>query len=206
MSEVPARLHAAVFEHVFGAALPVVASYAAGKARYLLERLDPDMRGDFEDIAQDVLIGLTEPLPVERIRHWRAVLVQELRWRILHQRRARLAAKRHPGHRVGWEEVGDADTPAVADIGVAVVGRAVIVAALGAVADHQTRAVLEATFVIAADGSYCDVRTTAEAATILGVSREKVKRLRAVGTRELRQVLGESLDSDAEFDIEEAQR
>lgn len=194
-SEVPERLRPAVAEHVFGVDLVTMSTYAASKARYILDRLDPDMRSDFEDVAQDTMVELTATLPSERIRHWKALVLKKLQWQVLQDRRSRTAEKRHPGRRVDYEPAvlvledhrhGDAEDR-LAD-------RAVLRDALASITHAETAAVLRATFVIAADGSYTDVQTTGEVAADLRFSQEKVKRLRASGAKLLRAAVRARLD------------
>jgi hypothetical protein len=194
-SEVPERLRPAVVDHIFGADLVTMSSYAAIKARYLLDRLDPDMRSDFEDVAQDTMVELTATLPTERIRHWKALVLKKLQWQVLQDRRSRTAQKRHPGLRVDYEAAvlvledhrcGDGEDR-LAD-------RAVLRDALASITHAETAAVLRATFVIAADGSYTDVQTTGEVARDLRFSQEKVKRLRAAGAKLLREAVRARLD------------
>lgn len=195
-SEVPERLRPAVVDHIFGADLVTMSSYAAAKARYVLDRLDPDMRSDFEDVAQDMMVELTATLPTERIRHWKALVLKKLQWQVLQDRRSRTAEKRHPGQRVDYESTvlvledhrcGDAENR-LAD-------RAILRDALASIAHAETAAVLRATFVIATDGSYSDVQTTGEVARDLRFSQEKVKRLRAAGAKLLREAVRAQLDA-----------
>ncbi|MFD3743019.1 hypothetical protein [Nocardia sp. NPDC058633] len=194
--EVPASLRPAVVVHIFGADLATMSSYAAAKARYVLDRLDPDMRSDFEDVAQDTMVELTATLPTERIRHWKALVLKKLQWQVLQDRRSRTAEKRHPGQRVEYESAvlvladhrcGDTETR--------LVDRAILRDALDSIAHAETAAVLRATFLIATDGSYSDVQTTGEVARDLRFSQEKVKRLRAAGAKLLREAVREQLDA-----------
>ncbi|MFI6172711.1 hypothetical protein ACIBCN_38450 [Nocardia sp. NPDC051052] len=204
MAEVPEPLRYPVFEYIFGADLTTVAAYAADQARRIVARVDPDVRADYEDVAQDVLIRLTDKLPAERIRHWKTVLIQELQWRALHLRRARLVAKRYPGRRIDYDDaVVHLQDTGIADTNERLVRREMIAAALAAITHQETCAVLSATFVLADDGSYFDVRTTGEVADLLGISQEKVKRLRAAGVKILRSILRDLLDTPDETDEEE---
>ncbi|MGY0500971.1 hypothetical protein ACWZHB_20995 [Nocardia sp. FBN12] len=195
-SEVPEQVRPAVVDHIFGVDLVTMSSYAAAKARYVLERIDPDMRSDFEDVAQDTMVELTATLPTERIRHWKALVLKKLQWQVLQDRRSRTAEKRHPGQRVDYESAvlvledhrcGDAENR-LAD-------RAVLHDALASITHEETAAVLRATFVIAPDGSYTDVQTTGEVARDLRFSQEKVKRLRAAGAKLLRDAVRAQLDA-----------
>ncbi|WP_067862807.1 sigma-70 family RNA polymerase sigma factor [Nocardia shimofusensis] len=193
--DVPERLRPAVVEHVFGVDLTTMSTYAAAKARYVLERLDPDMRSDFEDIAQDALIQLTEILPGERIRHWKSVVLKHVQWQVLRERRRRTADKRHPGHRVDYEStVLVLEDHAQGETGNRLVDRTLLLNALDSIPHEETAAVMRATFVIAADGSYADIQTTREVAHDLRFSQEKVKRLRAQGARQLRAALRAHFD------------
>ncbi|TDP32774.1 hypothetical protein DFR75_10512 [Nocardia ignorata] len=203
-STVPAPLRLAVVEHIFGADLVTMSTYAAAKARYVVERVDPDMRSDFEDVAQDTMVALTVTLPAERIRHWKTHVLQQLQWQVLQNRRRRTAEKRHPGLRVDYES-----TALVVEDHTLVGGedrladRAVLQDALDAIPHPETAAVLRATFVLAPDGTYTDVQTTKEVAEDLNFSQEKVKRLRAAGTKMLREALRVQLDA-RDQDTEEA--
>lgn len=190
ITEAPVESHRAVFEHIVGVDLAVAAAYAAQKAFHVLREIDADMRYSYEDIAQDVIVGLTDPLPAEPIRHWRAIIVQNVRWRVLHLRRERLAAMRHPGRRVDYDSaVAQLSDSSAVDDHDRLLAREEIAAALDAVPDPEVRAVLRATFVLPThDGGY-DIRSTAEASELLGISQSKVKRLRASGVLVLRQLL-----------------
>lgn len=195
-SEVPERLRPAVVDHIFGADLVTMSSYAATKARYVLDRLDPDMRSDFEDVAQDTMVELTATLPTERIRHWKALVLKKLQWQVLQDRRSRTAEKRHPGHRVDYEStVLVLEDHRCADAENRLADRAILRDALDSIAHAETAAVLRATFVIATDGSYSDVQTTGEVARDLQFSQEKVKRLRAAGAKVLRAAVRAQLDA-----------
>ncbi len=194
--DVPERLRPVVVEHIFGADLVTLSTYAAAKARYVLERIDPDMRSDFEDVAQDTMIELTATLPPERIRHWKALVLKHLQWQVLQDRRRRTAEKRHPGHRVDYESaVLVLEDRTARDTDDRLADRTILQNSLGSIAHVEIAAVLRATFVIAADGSYTDVRTTREVAEDLGISQEKVKRLRAAGVKLLREALRTQLDT-----------
>ncbi|MFD8098406.1 hypothetical protein ACFV24_02630 [Nocardia fluminea] len=193
--DVPERLRPAVVEHIFGVDLITMSTYASVKARYVLERIDPDMRSDFEDVAQDTMIELTAILPTERIRHWKALVLTRLQWQVLQDRRRRTAEKRHPGQRVDYESaVLVLEDQTTHDIDNRLADRAVLQDSLGSITQEEIAAVLRATFVIAADGSYTDVQTTKEVAKDLGISQEKVKRLRAAGVKMLRDALRTQLE------------
>ncbi|MFD3506594.1 hypothetical protein [Nocardia sp. NPDC058666] len=193
--QVPQHLRPAVVVHIFGADLVTMSSYAAAKARYVLDRLDPDMRCDFEDIAQDTMVELTATLPTEHIRHWKALVLKKLQWQVLQARRSRTAEKRHPGHRVDYESaVLVLEDPTCGDAENRLADRAILRDALASIAHEETAAVLRATFVIAPDGSYTDVQTTGEVARDLQFSQEKVKRLRAAGAKLLRAAVLAQLD------------
>ncbi|MFC6011070.1 hypothetical protein [Nocardia lasii] len=203
--DIPEQLRPAVAEYIFGADLVTMSTYAAAKARYLLERIDPDRRSDFEDVAQDTMVELTTIMPTERIRHWKALVLKQLQWQVLQDRRRRTAEKRHPGRRVDYESavlVLEDQTTRGCDSRL--VDRAVLRIALDSIAHEETAAVLRATFVIASDGSYADVQTTKEVADDLGISQEKVKRLRAAGVKMLRATLRTQLDTP-DTDNEEEQ-
>lgn len=195
-SEIPEQLRPAVVDHIFGVDLVTMSSYAAAKARYVLERIDPDMRSDFEDVAQDTMAELTATLPPERIRHWKALVLKKLQWQVLQDRRSRTAEKRHPGHRVDYESaVLVLEDHYSGEIENRLADRAVLRDALASITHHETAAVLRATFVIATDGSYTDVQTTGEVARDLRFSQEKVKRLRAAGAKLLRDAVRARLDA-----------
>ncbi|MFF3228147.1 RNA polymerase sigma factor [Nocardia suismassiliense] len=188
--DVPTTLQLAVFEYIVGVGLLEATTYAAHKARYVLNELDPEMCDTYEDIAQDVIVDLTETLPHERIRHWRAVLLQLVKWRVLHLRRKRLTARRHPGRRVDYDTaVSQLDESATADDYERMILRDQLIGALAAIPHEETRAVLAATFVIPTHDMGYDVRTVAEVAQLLGMSESKVKHLRTAGVRILRRLL-----------------
>ncbi|NNH70435.1 sigma-70 family RNA polymerase sigma factor [Nocardia uniformis] len=190
ITDAPVALHHAVFEYAVGVGLEEATTYAVQKARYVLSDFDPDMRDGFEDVAQDVIVALAEKLPSEPIRHWRAWLSQRVRWRVRDLREERLAAKRHPGRRVGFDTAVACLEDTVAEYDQdRLFLRADLVCALDSVPDPPTRAVLKATFVIPTHDAGYDVRTTAEVAALLGMSRPKVKRLRAQGVPILRKLL-----------------
>lgn len=194
-SEVPERLRPAVVDHIFGVDLVTMSSYAAIKARYVLDRLDPDRRGDFEDVAQDTMVELTATLPTERIRHWKALVIKRLQWQVLQDRRSRTAEKRHPGRRVDYESaVLVLEDHRSGDVEERLADRTVLLNALASITHAETAAVLRATFVIAEDGSYTDVLTTGEVAQDLRFSQQKVKRLRAAGAKLLRAAVRAQLD------------
>ncbi|WP_024805306.1 sigma-70 family RNA polymerase sigma factor [Nocardia sp. BMG51109] len=198
ITEVPAGLRHAVFEYAVGVGLAEATTYAAQKARFALGDADPDMRDSFEDVAQDVIVALTLPLPRQRVRHWRAVLLQRVRWRVRDLRRDRLAAKRTPGQRVDFDiAVAHLDNTAATDDRERFILREELVCALDTVPDPETRAVLKATFVIPTHEAGYDVRTIGEVAALLGMSQSKVRRLRAQGTPVLRQLLAPGTGSNA---------
>lgn len=193
-NDVPERVRPAVVEYVFGVDLATLSTYAVSKARYVLERLDPDVRSDFEDIAQDTVLALTETLPAAPIRHWKTVVLNQVRWQALQYRRRRTAEKRHPGRRVDFETtVLMLEDAHGREASQRLVDRTLLQAALASIEHPDTAAVLRATYVIAPDGSYTDVQTTREVAQELNFSQEKVKRLRAVGTKLLREALRRQL-------------
>ncbi|WP_157102022.1 hypothetical protein [Nocardia caishijiensis] len=195
-NEIPSALRLAVVEHIFGADLVTMSAYAAAKARYVVERVDPDMRSDFEDVAQDTMVALTATLPTERIRHWKTHVLQQLQWQVLQNRRRRTADKRHPGHRVDYEStVLFVEDRTQADGADRLADRTALQGALDAIPHSEIAAVLRATFVLAPDGTYTDVQTTKEVAEDLDFSQEKVKRLRATGTKMLREALRAQLDA-----------
>ncbi|MFF2086034.1 hypothetical protein ACFVVM_19840 [Nocardia sp. NPDC058176] len=203
--DVPEHLRPAVVEHIFDVDLLTLSTYAAAKARYVLERIDPEMRSDFEDVAQDTLVELTATLPAERIRHWKALVLKKLQWQVLQDRRRRTADKRHPGQRVDYEStVLVLEDHAKSDADDRLADRTILRNALDSITRPEIAAVLRATFVIAADGSYADVQTTREVAEELGISQEKVKRLRAAGVKALRAALRAQLDAAAGDNEEES--
>lgn len=190
LAEAPVELHHILFEHVLGVGLAEAAAYAELKARYALAALDPEMRGTSEDIAQDVILHLTEKLPTEPIRHWRGLLLRLVEWRIKHLRRMRLAEKRCPGRPVSYDEAVDQIMARPShDEHDRVVVRVELRAAIDSVTDPEIRSVLDATFVIPSYSDEYDVRTTREVAQLLGMNQSKVKRLRAAGVIILRQIL-----------------
>ncbi|MEV6279465.1 hypothetical protein [Nocardia sp. NPDC051832] len=196
INNAPPTQRAAVFEYVLGVGLAEASAYAAQKAYYVLGDLDADMRHTYEDIAQDVILSLTEKLPVERIQHWRGLILRYVTFRVLHERRRRLAGKRHPGDRVEYDDaLTHLSAISVADDDYErLVMREQLRAALEAVPDPEIRAVLQATFVILPGAEGCDVRTTAEVAKLLEMSQPKVKRLRAAGVPILRGLLEERMN------------
>ncbi|MGN2639840.1 sigma-70 family RNA polymerase sigma factor [Nocardia takedensis] len=190
LTQAPSELHHLLFEHVLGVGLAEAAAYAELKARYAIAALDPEMSCTSEDIAQDVLLALTERLPDEPIRHWRGLILRLVEWRVKHLRRERLAQKRYPGRPVPYDDLAEqvGAYPPV-DEHERVVAREELRSAIGSVADAETRDVLVATFVIPTSSDEYDVRTTGEVAELLGMSRSKVKRLRAAGVSILRRTL-----------------
>ncbi|MFI8975150.1 hypothetical protein ACIGO9_19855 [Nocardia asteroides] len=203
--EVPPHLRGAVVTHIFGVDLVTMATYAAGKARHVLERVDPDMRSDFEDVAQDAMVELTATLPAERIRHWKTHVLQQLQWQALQSRRRRTAEKRHPGSRVDYDAaVLTMEDRATSEQDTRLADRSILLAALAGIEHQETAAVLRATFVLAADGSFADVQTTKEVADALDLHQAKVKRLRAAGAKLLREALVRELAAREDTDDEEA--
>ncbi|MFC9897658.1 hypothetical protein ACFVMC_28545 [Nocardia sp. NPDC127579] len=194
---VPPRLRTEVVAHIFGTDLETLSVYAATKARFLLAHVFPDGQSDFEDIAQEAIARLVSPLPTYRIDHWKSVVLKQVQWQVLEERRRRLARKRHPGTRVDFETaVQTLRAPAESDCETRCVDRSVILEALAALGHTESAAVLRATFVLALDGGHADILTTREVADQLGWSQEKVKRLRAAGIRDLRELLRRALQGD----------
>ncbi|WP_063006256.1 RNA polymerase sigma factor [Nocardia salmonicida] len=190
LDDVPPEQREAVFVYVLGASVVEVATYAAGEAAFLLSRHDPDMRDAYPDIAHDVLEKFFEKLPAERVEFWKAYTRTRVLWQIHQQRRERLAAKRHPGRRVEFDDAvtGHPDSGSVDDFDWIYV-KDLLATAIAAIPDAEVRTVLEVSYVWPTEHSDFHALTAEQVAELLGLSTSKVKKLWSKGKKIIRHLL-----------------